>query len=275
MWTLTGFGDEIDPELRVQLDTLESEGIQHLDLRGVWNTNVVRLSNEQVDRIRQTTKDRGFQVLTIGSPIGKIGITDDFEPHFADFQRAVEIAQRLETPYVRIFSFYIPEGGDPANHRDSVLDRLGQLVRAVDGTGVTLVHENERGIYGDLPARCLDLLSTIDSPLLRAVWDPANFVIDGVRPFTEGYSELRPYMAQLHVKDALLNTHEIVVAGEGDGQWPESLAALQADGFDGSASLEPHLALAGRSHGFSGPELFRTAIRAFTELLSKHGIAWN
>jgi sugar phosphate isomerase/epimerase len=156
-----------------------------------------------------------------------------------------------------------------------VLDGLGQIVRAAEGAGVTLVHENEKEIYGDIPARCLDILTGIDSPLLRAAWDPANFVQCGVRPHTEGYAQLRPYIAYVHVKDSILGTGQVVPAGQGEGEVRETLAALRDSGFDGFFSLEPHLASAGKFSGFSGPDLFRTAARAFKGMLQEQGIAWG
>jgi sugar phosphate isomerase/epimerase len=275
VWTLTGLGDEIDPAIEVQLATLADLGIAHLELRGAWGKNVAALSDEEVDRIGAALADRRMKLSAIASPIGKIGVLADFAPHLATFHRVVEIAERLEAPYVRIFSFYIPAGDDPARHREAVLDRLRRIVDAAAGSPVELLHENEKGIYGDTPARCHDLLTALDSPRLQAVWDPANFVQVGVRPFTDGYDLLRPHVAYVHVKDARLATDEVVPAGEGDGEWRETIAALRDDDFDGFFSLEPHLQAAGPFGGFSGPELFGVAVRALTGLLEERGIAWG
>ncbi|MEA2525530.1 MAG: hypothetical protein QOF73_2757 [Thermomicrobiales bacterium] len=275
MWTLSGFADEIDPELDVQLRTLAETSIGHLELRGVWGKNVLALSDGELGRLRDTLAERAVKVSAIGSPIGKIGIGDDFEPHVEQFRRALDIAELLAAPYVRIFSFFLPPGDDPARHRAAVLQRLERLVRLAEERGVTLAHENERHIYGETPDRCHDLLATLDSPRLRAVWDPANFVLVGVRPHDEGYALLRPYFAYVHVKDAVASTGTIVPAGEGDSQLRETLLALRADGFDGFFSLEPHLAAGGRFGGFSGPEEFRRAATAFTALLRELEIPWE
>ncbi|MFN8511913.1 MAG: sugar phosphate isomerase/epimerase family protein [Thermomicrobiales bacterium] len=275
VWTLTGFADEISPELEVQLDTLAAEGMRFLELRGVWGKNVLKLDDAEIARVKGALRERGVGVSSIGSPIGKIGIGDDFAPHLADFRRALAVAAELEAPFIRIFSFFMPEGEDPASHREAVLDRLGQIVRAAEGSGVMLLHENEKEIYGDTPERCLDLLRSIDSPIFRAAWDPANFVQCGVRPHQEGYADLRPYIAYVHVKDSILATRQVVPAGEGDGELRETIAALRASGFDGFFSLEPHLQAGGKFGGFSGPDLFRTAAQAFKGVLGEQGIAWE
>jgi sugar phosphate isomerase/epimerase len=145
----------------------------------------------------------------------------------ARFRRAIEIAKDLDAPFVRVFSFFIPDGDDPAAHTGEVLARMTALAREAETAGITLLHENEKHIYGDIPARCLEILEAVGSPALRAAWDPANFVQCGVRPHTEGYAQLRPFIAYVHVKDSILATRQVVPAGQGDGEVRETLAALR------------------------------------------------
>ena len=274
MWTLTGFADEISPELEEQLETLAQESMGYMELRSVWNTNVLDLSDDELDRIKYATAQRGLRISSIGSPIGKVPVTNPFGPHLERFRRALRAADVMEAPYVRVFSFFIPEDQEPGHYREEVIDRMGIMAGQAEDTGVTLLHENEKEIYGDVPSRCLDILAGVGSPALRAAWDAANFVQCGVRPYKEGYPSLRPYLEYVHVKDALSGSDRVVLAGEGDGQLPETLSALRASGFDGFFSLEPHLASAGVYSGFSGPEMFRMAAGAFKELLRRQGIEW-
>lgn len=275
MWTISAFADEISPDLDQQLSTLAEESIRYLEFRGVWDKNVLDLSDAELETVKAALARQGVRVSSIGSPIGKIQIGDDFAPHIERFRRALQVARTMEAPYIRIFSFFMPAGEDPARYRDEVLERMGRLVREAEGTGVTLVHENEKEIYGDVPARCLDILTQIDSPILRAAWDPANFVQCGARPHSEGYADLRPYIDYVHIKDALLESGQVVPAGLGDGEVRETLAALRASGFDGFFSLEPHLAAAGTYSGFSGPGLFKVASDAFKGLLREQQIPWS
>ncbi|MBX6764937.1 MAG: sugar phosphate isomerase/epimerase [Rubrobacteraceae bacterium] len=276
MWTLTGFADEISPDLDEQLNTLADESIHHVELRSVWNKNVLDLTDEELDIVKSKVVRHGIKVSSIGSPIGKVPVTDDFGPHLRRFRRALEVAGRMEAPYIRVFSFFIPEGQDPVLYRDEVLERMSTLARGAEDLGVTLLHENEKGIYGDVPHRCLDILTGVGSPALRAVWDAANFVQCGVkRPYSEGFETLRPFIEYVHVKDALASSGQVVPAGEGDGELSETVSALRSSGFDGFFSLEPHLALSGTYSGFSGPELFRKAAGAFKRLLREQGIEWT
>jgi sugar phosphate isomerase/epimerase len=140
--------------------------------------------------------------------------------------------------------------------------------------GVTLVHENEKDIYGETIARCLDLLNAVDDPHFGAVLDPANFVQCDQAPFPDAYDALRDRLRYVHVKDVDASGH-VVAAGEGVSRWPELLERLRADGYDGVLALEPHLAAAGQFQGFSGPELFRHAARSLKGLLETMGWAYT
>jgi sugar phosphate isomerase/epimerase len=275
MWILSGFADEISPDLQSQCETLNGLGIEYMEFRSAWDTNVLDLDNEQLHAAGKILAAHGIRTSSVGSPIGKIPITGDFEPHLARFSRALHVADALGAPYIRLFSFFMPAGDDPARHRDEVLRRMTALTTAAKGHDVVLLHENEKGIYGDNPARCLDVVESVGSEQLRLVWDAANFVQCGVRPFTDGYAILRPYLEYVHVKDAVMATGEVVPAGEGDGELAQTLRAMKADGFEGFFSMEPHLAVAGTMGGFSGADLFTHATRTFTRLLDAQGFTYR
>ena len=91
VWTLSGFADEIDPELDVQLRTLAETSIKHIELRGVWGKNVLALSDDELERVKSGLDASGVRVSAVGSPIGKIGIGDEFEPHVEKFRRAMDV----------------------------------------------------------------------------------------------------------------------------------------------------------------------------------------
>jgi sugar phosphate isomerase/epimerase len=272
MWTLSGFADEISPDPREQCAVLAGLGIGFLELRSAWLTRVPELTGAQLTELAEILAAHGIRVSSIGSPIGKIPVDGDFAAELARFDRVLAVAERFGAPYIRLFSFYVD---DPDKQRDEVLRRMAALARVAEGRGVVLLHENEKGIYGDVPSRCLDLVTAVGSDVLRLAWDPANFVQCGVRPFTEGYAPLRPYLAYVQVKDARLADGAVCVAGEGDGEWPATIAALRVDGYDGFFSMEPHLASAGAMGGFSGPDLFAKATEAFTALLRAQGVAYR
>jgi sugar phosphate isomerase/epimerase len=274
-FVLSGFADEISADPAGQLAVLAAENISYLEFRSAWSTNVADLSDAHLASFRAALDDAGVRVSAIGSPIGKIGIEDPFPPELDRMRRIAEVAALFGTQLVRVFSFFIPEGRPHELYRQQVIDQLGALTRIAAENGLVLAHENEKLIYGDRPERCADLLSSIESPAFRATFDAANFVQCGVRPHTEAYRLIRPYLVYVQIKDALAATGEVVTAGAGDGEVRETLSALVEDGFDGFLSLEPHLAASGQFGGFSGEAEFRRAATALKALLGDLSADWT
>ena len=272
MWTLSGFADEIDPDLQTQCDVLTELGIRYVEFRSAWDINVLNLDDGQIDEVVRILTRNNLSVSAVGSPIGKINIEDDFTAHLTRMDRALTVARKLNAPYIRVFSFFLRPDQPPAVHRDEVIRRMRVLADMAHTAGVVLLHENEKEIFGDVPDRVLDIVESVNLPSLKLAWDAANFVQVGVTPFTEAYPILRPHTAYIQIKDAVMATGDVVPAGEGDGQLRDTIRALATDGFDGFFSMEPHLGSAHHLGGFSGPENFIRATKAFTGILQDQGI---
>jgi sugar phosphate isomerase/epimerase len=271
--TLTGFADEIGPDLELQIKIIEEENIKFIELRGVWNTNVIRLSADQQRDIKRRLDDAGIAISAIGSPIGKVRIDEDWQTHLDDFRVALDMADFFQTPNIRLFSYYPPEGKDIGDFRDEVMRRMAEKTAIAEGRSLVLLHENERAIYGETPERCLEIAKTVDSPNLRLIFDPANFVNDGIVPL-DAWPVMRDAVVYFHIKD-MKKGGECVPSGEGDGHIAEILADADKRGFSGFLSLEPHLAAGGQFGGFSGPEKFKRAARGLKSVLDKLGIAYQ
>ncbi|MFZ4895998.1 sugar phosphate isomerase/epimerase family protein [Plantibacter sp. Mn2098] len=272
-WKLSGFGDEIDADPVIQVTVLQALGANHIEVRSAWGTNIVDLDDADLDRLAGILDERGMGVSAIASPIGKVDVSLPVEHEVERLGRAIRAAHRLGTGYIRIFSFYREESLAPADVRDDVIVRMRALAALAEAENVILLHENEKDIYGDTPERVLDIIESVASPALRVAWDSANFVQVGVaRPFTDGYTMLRPYLEYLQVKDAIAATGDVVPAGEGDGEVAEMIEALAADGYTGFASLEPHLTDVNSLGGFSGPAAFGRAARAFAAITDRIGV---
>ncbi len=273
MIRLSAFADEISADPVEQLDCLEANGVRHVEFRSIHGTNVLDLSRDQHEAFRDLLRSRGFGLSAIGSPIGKIPITDPFGPHVERFHVALDLAEFYGTPNIRVFSYYIPKEDDPASHRDEVMRRMSEKAELALRRGITLVLENERGIFGDTAARVSDILETVRSPSLGHAFDPANYVEVG-QPIDEAWSLLRGRVVHFHVKDYSKALGRNVPAGEGDGQIPRLIAEAARSGYSGFCVLEPHLVVAEQSYGFTGPDRFADAARALKEAMDGQGIAY-
>ena len=232
------FADEASARIDLQIEALRRNGLQGLEIRNVDGENVSAISRTKAREVRAKLEDAGLITWSIGSPLGKIDIEkDDFEAHLDALRHTLEVAEVLGAKNIRMFSFFIPAGKDPAGYRNEVLDRLHRMVEVSAGSGIALCHENEKGIYGDNAARCLDLLTA--EPRLLGVFDPANFVQCG-QDTPEAWALLKERIDYLHIKDAFFADGRVVPAGKGEGHVPEIVRDYLARG--GSAmTVEPHL----------------------------------
>ena len=273
MIRLSAFADEISPDPVEQLDVLTRHGIRHIEFRSIHGTNVLDLRDAEHEGFRALIRERGFALSAIGSPIGKIKINEPFEHHLQRFDKAMALAEYYDAPRIRIFSFYMIPGEDPSACRDEVIARMTELARRASDRGMTLFLENEKGIYGDVAARLLDILETVDNPSLGHAFDPANYLEVG-QPIDAAWSSLRSRVNHFHVKDYDTRIHKNVPAGEGEAQIPRLIADAVLHGFDGYCVLEPHLVLAEQSTGFTGPERFGDAARALQSALDAKGVTY-
>ena len=237
---ISACSDEISTDLAIALDVLEQEDIQHVDIRGIWGSNVTNLSDEQASQARHMLKERGFKVTALSTPIGKTKITADFGPEVARFSRALELAQGFETPYVRVFSFYASEA-EAKSYRSEALRRLQQLCEMAEPYGVILAHENEEGGFcAWRPEECLAFHQELPDNF-RNLFEPCSFTVMNYDAYTEALPVLRPYTAYVHMRDTKRGTTEYSVVGAGDVRWLDILADLKLHNFKDYLTLEPHL----------------------------------
>ncbi len=252
------FADEASGQIKGQIDAMLRNGLDGLEIRGVDGQNIADISPEKAREVRRMLDGAGLKVWSVGSPIGKISIeTDAFPSHLDKLRHVLDLARELGTENLRMFSFYIPDGRYNV-FRGKVLDRMGQMLKAAEGSGVALCHENEKGIYGDMADRCADLLNVF--PSLKGVFDPANFVQCGQDTLC-AWQLLKSRTHYLHIKDALADGR-VVPSGRGIGHVKEILDDFRALG--GSAvTVEPHLSVFDGLKGLEQPGQ-RTQVDDFT-----------
>jgi 3-dehydroshikimate dehydratase len=271
---ISAFADEVGEDLDLQIATLKENGVGNIELRGVWGKNIMLMEEAEVREIKKRATDAGLGFSAVGSPLGKMDIAAGLEgmglvQQIEGLKRVIDYAHILEAPFIRIFSFYPPVGQNPQLFRELVIDWLGKMISIAERTNIILAHENEKGIYGDTGARCLDLLTALGSDHFTAVFDFANFVQCNQRPYQDCWEKLQPYISYFHVKDALLATGQVVPAGQGDGDVEKILSEAYQYGFDSFLTLEPHLSFEGQFAGRTNPDLFKVAADALKDILNR------
>ena len=230
------FADEAAKDFAGQIEALKRNRYEFLEIRNVDGINFTKLTLQEAKALAQQLQENGLSVRSLGSPIGKIKIGDDFDAHLELTKHTLEMGNIFGSQYIRLFSFFMPKEEDPTQYRSLVIDRMGVLAETAASFGIQACHENEKGIYGDVAARCREIHEAV--PALKAVFDPANFVQCG-QDTLEAWDILSPYVEYMHIKDAIPGG-KVVPPGQGVGNVPQLLAKYAAQGGQ-LLTLEPHL----------------------------------
>lgn len=269
---LSAFADEYSSNFDSQIKVLKDNNFENIELRFIDGVNVSELTDEQVKRVKSKLNDANLGVSSLGSPLGKINLNDDFNAHLEKTKRTCETACELNAKRVRMFSFYLPEGKTREDCKNQVLDYLSKMLDIANEFGVTFCHENEAKIYGESPEKCLELIKYFNGKL-KCVFDMGNFVLDGYNPL-DAYEMLKDYIEYFHIKDSLY-AGAIVPAGKGEAQIEKILSLYKKEfNRDFIITLEPHLqtfsglnALVGKT--FENPYKYESQEIAFLDAISK------
>lgn len=271
MIRLSAFADEAGDGLDEQISALVGNGLKWVDVRNINGKNVSLFTDEEATEYARAFADNGIKIACIGSPLGKRDVCA-FSELKPSLDRIIKIAKIFGTDRVRVFSFYSHK-----NKEKEIVNCLTRAVKYAEDLGIRLYHENELGIYGESPEKCLELIKATG---IGCVYDPANFVLSGYNPISAA-KMLTPFSDFYHVKDARFSG-EIVPAGAGEGNLR---ALLKRDGV--LLTIEPHLfefggyaALTDREMNKSEfvyknqREAFDAGVKAVKNLLSENDFAF-
>ena len=229
---LCAFADEADKSVKGQIEALKRNGIKLIEVRGLDGVNVSKLTEKEAEKYAEMFRAAGIEVWSIGSPLGKIKLSDDLDAHMELTRHVCRLAKIFGTDKIRMFSFYEWEGKD-----DLVFSCLAEMVKIAEEEGVKLCHENEKKIYGDTCERTVRILDKVRG--LGCVYDPANF-LEVKEDSAMTLDALHGRADYFHIKDVISETGELVPAGYGDGRIGELVGRLPVD-RDTVLTLEPHL----------------------------------
>src|SRR5215469_7160797 len=193
--------DEITQDLDHALAVARELGLQFVELRAMWNKNLMDLKEDEVKEARRLLTKYGIKASDIASPFLKVdapgfttkeGQHDTFNARFGYkeqpevLERAIELAKVLETDKIRVFSFWRIE--KPAQVFDLVVADLRRALEKAKKQQITLVLENEHDCNIATAADSVKLLSAIQDPNLGLNWDPGNAYAAGERSYPDGYN---------------------------------------------------------------------------------------
>jgi sugar phosphate isomerase/epimerase len=235
-------------------------GMEWIELRGMWNKNILKLDAKEVGEARRILERNKLRVTDIASPLFKVDWKgapkskyspkgDQFNADFTFEQqdevleRCIELAKAFRTDRVRCFDFWRLD--DPAPFRAAINQKLTDAAKKAGKDGIILVLENELDCNTATGAEAAQLLNQINSPNFMLNWDPGNAAARGETPYPDGYNLLpKNRIGHCHCKDVAKKTdgssHEWAAMGRGVIDWVGQFQALKRDGYRYAVSLETH-----------------------------------
>ena len=277
MIKLCAFSDEASASLDGQIKALKRNGINYTELRSVDGVNVASITEENAKKIKEELDKNGISVWSLGSPYGKVSLSDGFseEKLFIQLNHLCLLCKIFDCDKIRVFSFY-----NAYDKKEQVFSLLNKSVKIASEYGVNLYHENEKDIYGDTAERVKELYDNVKG--LQFVYDPANYIQSGQSADTT--LPLAKFASYYHIKDVVTDTGELVPAGYGDGKISELLGGIDRDT---TLTVEPHLAvfagyaeidgreLKNRFHFKNNDEAFDCAVNSLKDTLTKSGYYYS
>lgn len=272
MIRLCAFSDEAGSSLKEQIEALKRNNISLMELRSVDKKNVADFSLEEATKYQEEMERNNISVWSIGSPIGKVNIDVDFSEYLKKVEHVCKLARIFKTDKIRMFSFF-----HAYEKEELVYSYLKEMVKVASKYGVTLYHENEKDIFGDIASRVDSIMKNVDG--LKFIYDPANYLQCNELAINT-LNLFHSKTDYFHIKDVISETGQLVPAGYGDGMIEELVRRIDSDK---TLTLEPHLSVfdayktidnTEMKHKFtygSNNEAFDAAVNALKDILIKVG----
>jgi sugar phosphate isomerase/epimerase len=253
--------DEISQDFGHVVDVASREfGMEWIELRGMWNKNILKLDSKEIDEARQILEKAKMRVTDIASPVFKVDWPgaplskaaerrDTFNADFTFKQqdelldRSFELAKAFNTDRVRIFDFWRLD--DQAPYRAAIDDKMREAADKAAKKNIILILENEFACNTATGAEAGRLLSAVKNRNFMVNWDPGNAAMRGENAFPDGYNKLpKDRIGHVHCKDIQKKPdgsgQAWAAMGRGTIDWIGQFRALKQQGYKFATSLETH-----------------------------------
>jgi sugar phosphate isomerase/epimerase len=244
-------------------------GLSWIELRTMWNTNIIALSAAQIDEAQKILAKYNLQVTDIASPLFKTdwpgapistysskadlhgAAETTFKQQDEILERSIALAKQFKANKVRCFDFWRLD--DVAPYRAAIDEKLRSAAEVCGKQGILLVLENEFACNTATGRESARTMNAIRTPHLALNWDPANAVMRGeLDAFPGGWEAIPKHrIHHCHCKNAVKGADDKIEwspVDKGFIDWTAQFRALKNSGFRDAVSLETHW------HGSGSPE---------------------
>ena len=235
-------------------------GLSWIEIRSMWNKNIVELNAEEVDKSRQILEKYKLRVTDIASPLFKVNWPGapqskegpkrdqfhadiDFKHQDEVLARSIELCKAFQTDRIRCFDFWRIEDQKP--YRDAINQKLTDAARVCAKHNIILILENEMACNTGSGPEAIAVLKAVREPNFMLNWDPGNSAtFAGDTPYPDDYNHLpKNRIGHCHCKDTIRKADgkfEWAPVGGGVIDWVGQFKAFQRDGYHYAVSLETH-----------------------------------
>lgn len=246
MFKLGVISDEVSQDFQTVVDVAKEFNLDSIEIRSVWDKPPQDLTDEDIDKMKQILAPTGIKIIGVASPFYKCDIDNPEErkEHIGIFRQCVKLVHAFDARIIRSFAFWKTERTEEL--WDEILSSYDEPKRIAEDEGIIIGMENEASTSLATAKLTRRFIDDIDSPNIRAIWDPANeaYAEGGEKSYPDAYNRLKDVMIHVHAKDAAPNPEtgemESVPVGDGIIGWQQQLQALVDDGYDGHICLETH-----------------------------------
>lgn len=235
--------DEISLDFQEALKYAKEWGIPLVEIRCLLSGRVPDVAQNEFDVLRKAVEEREIKITALSPGIFKHPLSrrEKLEFELKDIlPRTIQQARELGAGIVIVFGFK-KETGEPKSNFQTAINIMSRASLLAEREHITLAIENEPGCWCDSGENTAELIRAVNSPVLRANWDPCNAFGTGEAPFPDGYSAIKEFIAGVHVKDTIEGADiRCVPVGEGSIDWRRQIAALIEDEVVPHITIETH-----------------------------------
>lgn len=235
--------DEVSPDFNEAARYGGEWGISIFELRVLKTGRIPAVDHGELREVQMLVKNSGLRITALSPGIFKLPLSQisKLQKELATtLPETLALAREFGASLVIAFGFQREQNEKPELFSQAV-DFMSRAAEKAGKEGIRLVIENEPGFWCDSGANTAKLIQTVNSPYLRANWDPCNGYGTAERPYPEGYEAVKQYIANVHVKDTKEGSLiRCVPVGEGAVNWRGQLAALVRDQLVRHITIETH-----------------------------------
>ncbi len=254
--------DGISTDCRTICEVMNETGVKYAEFQSCSGKRIEENTLDEARAYKALIDAYGITASCVtthafaGVPIGALEVGDEtYQHHMGLLKNGIEIARILGCKQVRTMCFtktIVTFGKNGADKWNANNNQAWPKFLALFAPVAKLAEEEDIDIliepcFNSMITSCWlfkKLVEDLGCKRIKLLWDPCNNLYYQEYPTLDVYESIKPYLAHIHIKDAIIDpvrsTNEFRAIGTGmlAPYLLDLAAALRRDKYDGCISLE-------------------------------------